>query len=294
MCLPWKEFQEGPGPARHSGIPYHIWTCMGEKTGIAWCDHTANFWFGCLKVSPECANCYAEERVTKRMRLPVWGPEATTERKLAKGVWDEVPKWNRKAKKDGIRRRMFASSLSDIFEDHWMVVPWRKRAFGIIEECRDLDTLLLTKRPENVLDRVPQNWLTHWPAHVWVGATAGDRARLQLRAKYLEAIPAPTKFWSFEPLLEDLGSIEKELSVAQWAIVGGESGPRARPFDMAWARNVVAQCRALGVIPFVKQMGKVVYVDGVRITLKDSSHGGDPEEWPEDLRIQEFPRTVFT
>lgn len=137
---------------------------MGEQTGISWTHHTANFWMGCQRVSPGCEHCYAETLVTGRMSLPVWGPPSTTERKRTKGAWKDVLRWNRAAKKEGVRRRMFVSSLSDIFEAHPMVAPWRAEALDLLAQCDGLDVQLLTKRPENIRAMVPPAWLSSWPA----------------------------------------------------------------------------------------------------------------------------------
>lgn len=260
---------------------------MGELSGISWTHGTANFWMGCCKVSNGCKNCYAETFVTKRMSLPVWGPAKTTDRKLAKGVWKDVPKWNRTAADKGTRMRVFVSSLSDIFEDHPQLVPWRAKALALLEKCTSLDVLLLTKRPENIPWMVPPAWLENWPEHIWVGTTVEDKEQAGKRLPFLKAVPAKVRFLSCEPLLEDLG--ELDLWGIHWVIVGGESGPDARSFDIAWARNILSRCVEAGVARFMKQVGKVPYLEGVKLTLADSTHGGDPEEWPLDIQVREFP-----
>lgn len=206
---------------------------MGEKTGISWTNHTANYWWGCQRVSPGCENCYAEQYATVRRKLPVWGPPKTTERQLKKGVWDAVPKWNAAAKRDGVRRRLFVSSMADIFEDHPMVTEWRARALAQLEKCTSLDVQLLTKRPQNVLGMVPPAWLKAWPAHVWIGCTVEDQKRAEERIPELLRIPARVRFLSCEPLLEaiDLTRLglepdhhEKAALVARngrWGTCGG-------------------------------------------------------------------------
>jgi protein gp37 len=137
--------------------------------------------------------------------------------------------------------------------------------------------------------------VSRWPLpNVWLGVSVEDRASLP-RLDTLRETPAALRFVSIEPLLEDLGRIR--LGGIDWVIVGGESGPGARPFDLAWARSTVQQCRAGGVPVFVKQLGAKPY-DGdslgherYDLLLRDRK-GADPAEWPEDLRVREFPRSV--
>lgn len=257
---------------------------MGQSTGISWTDHTANFWWGCQRVSPGCEHCYAEELATVRRKLPVWGPPSTTARERKKGVWHGVPKWNAAAARRGVRRRVFVSSMADIFEDHPQVAPWRAEALALLERCTALDVQLLTKRPENIRAMVPAHWLTSWPSHVWVGTTVEDQKRADQRIPHLLSVPARVRFLSCEPLLEDVnlhsfrdadgallfplehhraeklpppfaGSRITDHPGLQWVIVGGESGRNARHFDVAWARSIVEQCQRARVPVFVKQMG---------------------------------------
>jgi protein gp37 len=237
----------------------------------------------------------------------VWGPPSTTERKLIKSTWTDVPKWDRAAARDGVRRRVFVSSMSDIFEDHPQVSLWRAKALALLGVCTNLDVQLLTKRPENIRRMVPPSWLEAWPAHVWVGTTVEDQGRAEQRIPELLKVPARVRFLSVEPLLEAV-DLEAAFAVCDrhgepsgprcnadgspaisWVIVGGESGPGARPFDIAWARSIVAQCREAGVPVFVKQMGSNPHDGPAPLKLRDRA-GADPSEWPSMLRRQEFPR----
>lgn len=310
---------------------------MGISTGIAWTDHTFNPWMGCQRVSPGCEHCYAETFVTGRMRLPVWGPPKTTERKRTKTPWKDVLAWDRAAARDGVRRKVFCSSLADIFEDHPQVGPWRDEALALLAGCVNL-VQLLTKRPQNIRGMVPPAWLAPggWPEHVWIGTTVEDQKRAQERIDHLLRVPAAVRFLSCEPLLEavDLdpprcqhcGRYDVELADdgatplcphcsepgecgtemcfgswldgcaspthpgINWLIVGGESGVGARPFHVEWARAVVAQCHDACVPVFVKQMGDNAMMGGAPLRLR-AHHGADPAEWPEDLRVQQFPET---
>jgi protein gp37 len=164
---------------------------------------------------------------------------------------------------------------------------------------------LLTKRPENVERMTP--WGAEWPVNVWLGATVEDQER-RARLDVLRAIKGPViKFASCEPLLEDLGDVD--FTGIDWAIFGGESGggKRVRHLALEWIRNGVARARLAGAAPFVKQLGSKP-VDGLEPTGEFRTHegrrqfqmtasllklidrkGSDPAEWPEDLRVQEFP-----
>lgn len=294
---------------------------MGETTGIAWTDHTWNPWMGCQKISPGCVNCYAEALVTTRMRLPVWGPAATTERKrTSAATWKNLGTWDRAAARDGVRRRVFVSSLADVFEDHPALAPWRAEALDLLANVKHMDVQLLTKRPQNITRMVPPSWLNAWPRHVWVGTTVEDHKRAEERIPELLKVPAAVRFLSCEPLLEEV-DLDPWFSVADhhgepsgprcnadgspalsWVIVGGESGPASRLFDLAWARSIVRQCAGAGVPVFVKQMGDFPITtapgkvdDSQEFFTRQrfrAHHGADPSEWSEDLRVQQFPEVT--
>jgi protein gp37 len=255
---------------------------MGEKTGIAWADHTFNPWWGCMKVSPGCVHCYAET-LAHRYGHEVWGPDGVR-RFFGDRHWAEPMAWWRRAVKDGVRRRVFCGSMCDVFEDLPGLYGQRARLFELIEATPDLDWLLLTKRPENIVGMTPGDF-GNWP-NVWIGTSVEDQRRADVRVPHLLRVPAAIHFLSIEPLLGpiDLWRVN-EADVASpsvceidWAIIGGESGPLARPMDLAWARTLLGQCREAGIVPFVKQLGG------------HPSKREHPEDWPEDLRVQEFPR----
>lgn len=282
--------------------------------------------------------------------LEVWGPAAITERKKTSATnWKLPERWNRAALKAGRRARVFCSSLADVFEDHPSLAPWRAELFALIERTPALDWQVLTKRPENIRRMVPPSWLDAPRANVWFGTTVENQETADKRLPELLAVPAVVRFLSCEPLLapvnldpprcqycRDGGEIvdgdppwcvrcdseavfghwldacakENKRGVS-WVIVGGESGPSARPFDLAWARAIVAQCKAAGVPVFVKQLGFRAQGEWLppgttgrrTIRLKDcrdpdetkhrfmleDPHGGDISEWPADLRIREMP-----
>lgn len=236
-----------------------------ENSKIEWTDHTINFWWGCLKVSPGCTNCYAES-FSKRVGRNIWGPAQTTERWRTKGPWVDCLKWDQKAGVEGVRRKAFCQSMSDFFEDHPQLSAWRTEALEIIESFEWLEVQLLTKRIENVLEMVPQRWLDNWPPHVWIGTSVEDQQRADERIPHLLQIPAKIRFLSCEPLLGpvDLEDLAYEAAGPEWAgynalvnwvIVGGESGPGARPMHPGWARSLRDQCQGAGIPFFFKQWG---------------------------------------
>lgn len=279
---------------------------MAEKTGIQWTDHTANFWWGCMKVSPGCANCYAEAW-SKRYGRAIWGPAATTARWRTKGPWRDILRWDARAAADGVRRRVFAQSMSDFFEEHPQLDEWRVEACAILAGLKHLDVQLLTKRPENIRRMLPAAWWEEWPAHIWVGTSVENQEMADRRIPHLLGVPAAIHFLSVEPLLglvdlpyrmewssdEDwanngpphvtLGISEEPDSQIGWVIVGGESGPQARPMRPAWARSLRDQCQAAGVPFFMKQNGE--FLDGVRVGKKRAGRLLDGREW------NEFPQT---
>jgi protein gp37 len=272
---------------------------VGETTAISWCDATFNPVWGCQRVSEGCGSstgggCYAEafaKRVGHGKRLPtIWGPAGTTERRtFGDDHWREPLRWDRHAARDGVRRRVFVGSMCDWAEDHPTVEAELPKLWQLVERCPSLDFLLLTKRPENIRDRLPPSWLRHPRPNVWLGTTCETQARLDARAPILLDVPAVVHFFSCEPLLE---SLDLRGFRPAWCLIGGESGPRARFFASTWARSLIEQCRHAGIRPFMKQMGSAWAqrdefwrVAGVR----RHPHGADPSEWPSDLQVQEFP-----
>lgn len=257
---------------------------MAENSKIEWCDHTANWWWGCFKVSAGCAHCYADT-LAKRYGKKIWGTPETTSREYKKAVWAEVRKWNEAAKRDGIRRRVFTMSMGDFFENHPQVAEWRRDAMKLMEELDGLDWLVLTKRPENVWGMVPLPWLADWPAHIWIGTSVENQEQYDIRSKHLRNIPAAVTFYSAEPLIG--GILLDKDDPAKWVIVGGESGHGARPFQLGWGYSLKEQCENMGIPFFFKQFGENRV--GVPVDHKITGKGGDWSEWPSDLRVRQFP-----
>jgi len=269
---------------------------MGEQTNIAWTDSTANFWWGCVKVSDGCKNCYAETWAN-RWGKSIWGPAATTEREYKKTAWKDVPKWNAEAEAAGVRRRVFVQSMSDFFEDHPQVLPWRNKALQLMQECRHLDFQVLTKRPENINRMIEQAtglgdsemWFYTAP-HVWIGTTVENQEQADRRIPHLLNVPAHVRFLSCEPLLGPVnltgfnGPLWGRLPANQfihWVICGGESGHGARPMHPEWARSLRDQCQAAGVPFFFKQWGEWADMSHSQIVASGPavSASGNVHDW---------------
>lgn len=249
---------------------------MGIKTGIQWTDHTFNPWWICAPISPGCAHCYAE--VLARRFGYGWG-EGVPRRVFGDNHWQEPLKWNQKAELERHRARVFCASMADVFDPDGPPYE-RARLWPLIKHTPWLDWQILTKRPENIASMLPEDWEEGYP-NVWLGTTV-ESQRYIGRVGVLTAIPAAIHFVSYEPGLSLISLGNRRVD---WLIVGGESGPNARPFEPAWARQVIAECRRNGVAVFVKQMGSV----WARQVGGRHSHGGAPGEWPRDLRIREMP-----
>lgn len=218
---------------------------MGSKTAIGWCDHTFNIVWGCVKVSEECKNCYAQTWA-ERYGYKVFGPLAPR-RVFGEKHWQEPLAWNAKAQKAQGRRRVFCSSMADVYEDHPVVNELRPRLWGLIEQTPWLDWLVLTKRPENVLRMTPS-----YPNNLWIGTSVGLQKRVNERLPALVEVPAAIRFLSCEPLLEAI-DLSPWLDLIDWVITGAESGKGARPMQHDWVRALRNQCQYQHVPLFYKQ-----------------------------------------
>lgn len=240
---------------------------MGENSGIEWTHHTFNPVTGCQKVGPGCDHCYAEGWA-KRSGLVKWGP-GEERRKTSAAYWRQPLKWDRDAAAAGERRRVFCASLADVFDNAW---PEGVRAdlWALIKATPHLDWMLLTKRPGNIARMLPADWARGYP-NVWLGCTVVNQSEADRDIPKLLAVPAVVRFLSMEPLLGpvDLGGpVRSALFSGKIAIdggdgtkpislviLGGESGPGARPMHPDWVRGLRDQCIAAGVAFHFKQWG---------------------------------------
>lgn len=277
---------------------------MVENSKIEWTDHTFNPWVGCEKVSEGCANCYAEQLMDIRLGRVKWGKEGTRSR-TGDDNWMLPLRWDRQAEEDGVRPRVFCSSLADVFEDKDYLIPWRHDLFELIENTPNLDWLLLTKRPENVA-RMMDHYTEGFPENVWMGTSVENQKWADIRIPELIKIPAAVRFLSMEPLLGPV-NIFDSLKLAEgrddvqeaierywdrnnpyhlhWVIVGGESGPNARPMFPEWVFDLRAQCQGAGIPFFFKQTGNVL----ARALNLEDKKGGRFDELPDIMALREFP-----
>lgn len=224
---------------------------MGKHSAIEWTDHTFNPWWGCTKVSPACAHCYAEAW-SKRVGLVLWGVDARR-RYFSENHWRQPILWDRAAGLEKVRRRVFCASMADVFEARSDLDAWRIRLWELIGATPNLDWLLLTKRPENIRSIVP--WELHWPSNVWIGVTVESQDLAVKRIPHLQELHAAVKFLSCEPLLGPL-ELSGLLSGIDWVIVGGESGRGARPMDPNWVYSLRDQVVRSGISFLFKQWGE--------------------------------------
>lgn len=222
---------------------------MSDSSRIEWTDATWNPVRGCTPVSPGCAHCYAK-RFAERFRGVAGHPyERGFDVRLVPANLNEPSGWRKP-------RRVFVCSMSDLFHEAisddyiWMVTDMMYRTprhtYQILtKRAERMQTLLATAR----FGRMRKC------RHLWFGVSVEDRQHGLPRIRHLRATPAAIRFISFEPLLEDVGRFS--LRGIHWVIVGGESGPGARPMRPAWVRGIRAQCRRAGVPFFFKQWGGV-------------------------------------
>jgi protein gp37 len=269
---------------------------MGENSKIEWCDHTFNPWIGCQKVSPGCDHCYAEAMMDHRYKRVQWGPHGERQR-TSEQNWKKPIQWNAQArtfrKEKGHRPRVFCASLADVF-DNQVDASWRDDLFvALIRKCNRLDWLVLTKRPENIEKMLPMDWGDGY-SNVWLGTTAEDQKRFDLRWKRLKRIPATVRFISYEPALGPV-RLPSSGSLPDWLISGGESGSGARPLKPQWVRDVISDCRRFGVAPFHKQWGSyhnnplVVEQNGTAREAREIDAEGKGGGLVDGNLVREFP-----
>lgn len=284
-----------------------------SKTSIEWTDHSVNpirarddgaVGHYCEKISPGCANCYASA-MQKRFWMPGFGSaknRGSVEVFLDESKLHEV-----------LRRRKptkyFWCDMTDMFGE-WVPFAWIDRCFAVMALTPHHTHQVLTKRPERMAE--------YWSSvsvridsvlaaavkltGVWLGTSCEDQQRADERREPMRKLADQgwLTFVSYEPALENVCWDGWEF--LSWLIVGGESGSRARPFDLAWARNAIHWCEASDTACFVKQLGARPYMPGsggerdpatvkTWLSLVDKK-GGDPAEWPEDLRVRQMPKVV--
>lgn len=216
---------------------------MAGNSSIEWTEATWNPVTGCNKVSQGCKNCYAE-RMAKRLHAMgnhryVNGFNITLHHDLV----DAPRKWVKP-------RKIFVNSMSDLFHED-IPLEFIQRIFITMNETPQHIFQVLTKRSKRAAELSPY---LSWTPNIWMGTSVENEA-VTYRIKEIKQIPAHIRFLSCEPLLGPLNSLD--LDNIHWVIVGGESGPKARPMDTDWVRDIRDQCRSQNVAFFFKQWGGV-------------------------------------
>lgn len=265
---------------------------MGDRSKIEWTDATWNPVVGCSMVSPGCDNCYA---ISMSRRIEATGNEAyrgittgddwTGLVRLVPERLDQPLRWKRP-------RRVFVNSMSDLFHP-----DLRSAAIGAVfdtmRQAPQHQFQILTKRPRRMAALAKTAVFGEgWPLpNVWLG-TSIESDRYVFRADHLRNTPAAVRFLSLEPLLGPLPSLD--LTDIDWVIVGGESGPGARPMHPDWVRDIRDRCLSAGVPFFFKQWGEWipgVSEDGVlgfrRVGKKTAGRVVDGRTW------DEMPKSAF-
>jgi protein gp37 len=273
---------------------------MSTATTIEWTEVTWNPTSGCDRISPGCDHCYAL-RLAKRLKA-MGQPKYQTDgdpRTSGPGFGVAV---HREALLEPLRwrkpRMCFVDSMADLMHAR-VPATFLAQVWAVMALTPQHTYQVLTKRPkryghlsgshfrglaqEHARRLAPGREVGTWPLpNVWLG-TSIESDDYVVRADHLRAAPAAIRFLSLEPLLGPLPSLD--LTGIDWVIVGGESGPTARPMDLAWARDLLLQCRRAGVPAFVKQLGAA----WARASGPGDPKGADWAQWPADLRVRQFP-----
>ena len=215
---------------------------MAAKSEIEWTDATWNPVTGCTKVSPGCAHCYAEAITLRFRRGGPFLPGKTTI-KLHPDRLNLPMSWK-------APRRIFVNSMSDLFHDE-VPLYFICQVFEVMAQANRHTFQILTKRHERLQAIANQ---LKWPPNVWIGVSVENQYWADRRIPPLLTVPAAVRFLSVEPLLKPM-TLRPYLKDLQWVIVGGESGPHARPLQFDWIRDLCAQCQETRVPFFLKQLG---------------------------------------
>lgn len=229
---------------------------MSTTTTIEWTEMTWNPVTGCTKLSQGCKHCYAE-RLAERF----WGDRPFTDVQTHPDRLDQPRRWRR-------GRTVFVNSMSDLFHED-VPTSFIAAVFGVMRECPQHTFQVLTKRADRLAELAAQ---LQWSPNIWMGVSVEDK-RVVSRIDRLRNVPAAVRFLSLEPLIGPLEGLA--LGGIDWVIVGGESGPRARPMKIEWVDSIYRQCRRAGAAFFFKQWGGVVKAKTGR-----ELHGRTYDEYP--------------
>jgi protein gp37 len=223
-------------------------------SSIEWTDATWNPVAGCSVISAGCTNCYAMRMAARLDAMGLQKYRALTRKTGRRRVWtgkvrcdegslDAPRSWRRP-------KRIFVNSMSDLFHDD-VPVAFIRRVWTVMADTRRHTYQILTKRPIRMLEVVQSQSLPVL-SNVWLGTSVEDDSVLE-RVDVIRQVPAAVRFVSFEPLIGSVAAAN--LEGIDWAIVGGESGPRARPMHSIWVDEIEALCQSTGTKFFFKQWG---------------------------------------
>lgn len=227
---------------------------MAQLSDIEWTDITWNPVAGCLVITPGCTNCYAMRMAARLEAMGVRKYEGLTRKSGKRYVWTGKIRLDEAALQAPLKwrkpRKIFVNSMSDLFHPD-VPAGFVAKVWSVMEQTPRHTYQILTKRPERMREVITTLGL---PAleHVWLGTSVEDAAVLP-RLDDLRATPAIIRFVSFEPLIGSVAGAN--LDNIHWAIVGGESGPRARPMDKEWVEEIRLACLTSGAAFFFKQWG---------------------------------------
>lgn len=314
-----------------------------REGGIAWTEETWNPTRGCTRISPGCLNCYAE-KVAARFSDPGLAYEGLARRTPAGPRWTGAIAVVGDHMADPLRwvrpRRIFVNSMSDLFHEK-LSDEQIARVYAVMLLAPHHTFQVLTKRATRMREvltsstfyghvlHAAEEFRAQWPRllnvaisdptkfparHIWNGVSVENQEAADTRLPELVRTPTAVPWLSIEP---QIGPVELApwAGLFKWVVIGGESGNRARPFEVEWARSLISECRDARAAVFMKQLGAVPCVSverwrdpnsfenrmqpdprrdaappgTVRMWLKAKA-GGDPSEWPLDLRVREYPR----
>lgn len=234
-----------------------------QRSQIEWTDATWNPVTGCTQVSPGCAHCYAKTFAERFRGVPGHPYERGFDLQLRPERLDQPLRWTKP-------RTIFVNSMSDLFH---LEVPaeYIAKVFEVMHAAQRHRFQVLTKQAERLAELAP---LLPWPDNVWMGVSV-ENQHWTSRIDHLRETPAAVKFLSCEPLL---GPLDLELAGIDWVIVGGESGPGARPMQPEWARGIRDQCAEAETPFFFKQWG-AHNARGKRVGKKRAGRRLDRQTW---------------
>jgi protein gp37 len=256
-----------------------------QNSNIEWTNQTWNPVTGCTKVSPGCKNCYAaniaDTRFAGQQAFPEGFALTIHPERLAQVTPHQQPK------------NIFVNSMSDMFHEG-IPIAYLRRVCDVMMGAPQHRYQILTKRHQRMQKVLGSAEFQDaaQARHIWWGVSAEDRKYGLPRVETLLDTPVRNRFVSFEPLLEDLGEVM--LTGIDWIIIGGESGPGARPFALEWGESLIRHARRDRVTAFMKQIGAKPTLGGepFRKARRDPK-GHQMTAWPEHLRVREFPRGMY-